>query len=217
MNTGVGIDVGGTFTDAVLIRGNSIESKCKIPTNTENLVETLVLALDHLGKGATTAEQITVSTTLVTNAILQKSFPKVELFLFPGTGMKLESLRWPMSYNVLSGEIDYRGREICPPDELEWRRLINKLSQLESGIHHIAVVGKFSHRNKQHEEALGNFLIKRNPNLKVSLGHEWGQANFFRRSQTTYLNLASSDLFRLFADDLQKAISSRGSKATIRV
>lgn len=213
----VGIDVGGTFTDAVLMQGNRILDKAKVPTKPDNLLETIIQAMDALKiTRKQPLEQITVSTTLVTNAILQGNLPPVDLLLLPGNGVKLESFPWPISYQILYGSIDYRGREINPPDQLEWQRLLQKLHQ-QKNLSHVAIVGKFSHRNKSHEELLAHYLRRAFPTLKIALGHQWGQSNFYRRSLTTYLNLASNDLFGQFAADLEQAVAARGCRAPIFV
>ena len=134
MSFKLGIDVGGTFTDAVLIKDNEVQNKGKIPTDKENLLETVISALDVLDISNKEIEQITISTTLVTNAILQNQLPEVDLILFPGSGMKLTALPWPVDYKVLSGELDFRGREVAPPDNKEWQILIEQLrSSLKQG------------------------------------------------------------------------------------
>ncbi len=218
MTDRVGIDVGGTFTDAVLMKGNQIVNQAKVPTNSDDLLQTIMSALDNLrvseGKPV---DKITVSTTLVTNAILQGNLPKTELCLFPGNGMKLDALSWPIPYRVLSGIIDYRGREINPPDKAEWEQLSIDLKDKNDIMTRLAIVGKFSHRNKAHEEDLAAYLLKRNSNFQIAFGHLWGQANFYRRSLTTYLNLASHNLYHQFASNLQKAIGTRGCQAPISV
>lgn len=214
----VGIDVGGTFTDAVLLEGNRIVDKTKIPTNTDDLLHTIMSTLEKLGvTDKKPVEKITVSTTLVTNAILQGNLPKVKLCLFHGNGMKLEALQWPVPYHMLSGIIDYRGREIKAPDQSEWEQLSRELGNDKNNISRVALVGKFSHRNKTHEEQLAAYLQKHNPDLQIALGHLWGQANFYRRSLTTYLNLASNDLYHKFAANLQEAMASEGCHAPISV
>lgn len=215
METQVGIDVGGTFTDAVLFKGKQIIDYTKVPTQADCLVDTLLNALENLGVFHQSVQQITVSTTLVTNAILQNKLLPVELFLFPGSGMKLESLSWPIPYHILTGEIDYRGREVSPPDELEWRRLLNTLDF--SASPHVAIVSKFSHRNKVFEEGLADFLLKHFPHLEIACGHEWGQANFYRRSLTTYLNLGCSPIFSDFSSQLKEVLRTKGCQARISV
>jgi len=212
----VGIDVGGTYTDAVLIQDGHIQQTAKVPTRSENLVETLMDALDQLNIPDEQAlNQITVSTTLVTNAILQNQIPDVQLLLFSGNGMRVEALPWPVRYHELTGEIDFRGREIEPPDQREWEKLLTPI--LRKGPTQVAIVGKFSHRNSLHEEQLADYLKAMNPSLRIALGHAWGQANFYRRSLTTYLNLAVTDVYHQFAEQLQSAISARKILAPISI
>ena len=212
MSNQVGIDVGGTYTDAVFIHDGHIQHTAKVLTQSENLVETLLAAFDSMKIiDETSINQISVSTTLVTNAILQDRIPPVELLLFSGNGMRVDALPWPVKYRELSGEIDFRGREIEPPDQREWA------SCLRENPAHVAIVGKFSHRNSLHEEQLASYLRQSNPTLQIALGHEWGQANFYRRSLTTYLNLGVSDLYHQFAEQLQAAVTARKIKAPISI
>lgn len=210
----VGIDVGGTYTDAVFIDNNQIECTAKVPTLSENLVETVLNAFDALKvPNEQEIQQITVSTTLVTNAILQNRISKVGLLLFSGNGMRLDALPWPVKYREISGELDFRGREIQAPNEREWEKL-QLLDDFEN-LSYVAIVGKFSHRNSHHEEDLAAYLKQRRPSLKIALGHEWGQANFYRRSLTTYLNLGVADLYHQFAEQLQTAVTARKISAPI--
>ena len=208
--------MGGTYTDAVFIQDSHIQRTAKVPTQSENLVETLMAAFDKLNIPDEQAlNQITVSTTLVTNAILQKRIPEVKLLLFSGNGMRMDALPWPVSYHELSGEIDFRGREIDPPDQSEWEKILTP--NLRKKPAQVAIVGKFSHRNSQHEEQLAAYLKAINPTLHIAQGHSWGQANFYRRSLTTYLNLAVSDLYHTFAQQLQSAVSARNIIAPISI
>lgn len=211
----VGIDVGGTFTDAVLLTEGIIAKKTKVPTQ-ENLLLTLLNALDQLDVAGKELEHITVSTTLVTNGILQRRLPEGKVYLLPGSGMKMESFAWPIPYEVLSGEIDYRGREVVQPNDLEWYRAAQQWKQeRESNL--VTIVGKFSHRNKIHEERLATVFRQADPQAHIALGHVWSQANFYRRSLTAYLNLTSTELFTQFASGLEQAVAQRGIRAPIMV
>ena len=218
MSAHVGIDVGGTFTDAVLLRDNRIEAAAKIPTDATDLLATILQAIDALRLTSKQhLDRITVSTTLVTNAVLQESLPDVQLLLFPGQGMRLDALKWPVPYQTLTGEIDHRGREIHPPDELEWRRLVQRWNTDNFTPRRLAIVGKFSHRNGNHEKDLARYLYQAWPDVRLALGHQWGKANFYRRSLTTYLNLATSELTEQFAVGLSDAVAARGLSAPIYV
>lgn len=217
MSSIIGIDVGGTFTDAVEICDSKIVCQTKIPTDREDLLHTIITALDALNiNGKESLKHITVSTTLVTNAILQSNLPQVEIILFPGSGMKLSSLPWPVSYRILTGELDFRGREVRPPDKTEWLLLAEELRKTSSQPL-VAIIGKFSHRNNRLEQQLAEFLAQEVPNIRIAQGYKWGQTNFYRRSLTTYLNLACQDLMTAFSSQLQQAIRNRRCQAPIRV
>jgi N-methylhydantoinase A/oxoprolinase/acetone carboxylase beta subunit len=217
MSNHVGIDVGGTYTDAVFVQDGHIQHTAKVPTRSENIVETLMDAFDTLRiVDEKSINQIVVSTTLVTNAILQDRIPPVELLLFSGNGMRVDALPWPVGYREFFGEIDFRGREIEPPDQREWEKVLQTTGLRENPAH-VAIVGKFSHRNSLHEEQLAAYLRHHNSSLHIAMGHEWGQANFYRRSLTTYLNLGVSDLYHQFALDLQSAVTTRKIKAPISI
>ncbi|WP_407308904.1 hydantoinase/oxoprolinase family protein [Desulfosporosinus sp. SB140] len=216
MSCRVGIDVGGTYTDAVYVDHGQILRTAKVPTREENLVETILDALKTLTlDNVKTIDQITVSTTLVTNAILQKRLPSVDLLLFPGNGMSLNALPWPVQYSELSGEMDFRGREVRPSDPSEWKQFpwVKRSGNPEL----VAIVGKFSHRNNLHEIQLADYLKKSYPNCQIALGHEWGQANFYRRSLTTCLNLGVTGLYHQFAQQLQAAVSDLKIQAPILI
>lgn len=217
MGSIIGIDVGGTFTDAVLITGTKVVKTGKIPTQADNLLDTILNALDYLGLSEIDSlEQITVSTTLITNAILQKRLPATDLILFPGSGMKLSSLPWPVTYRTLSGELDYRGRVVTPVNQSEWESLADNLLD-DNPNPRVAIVSKFSHRNNVFEKELAAYLQNRLPNISLALGSEWGQANFYRRSLTTYLNLACNKMATDFASQLQNALETRGCQAPVQV
>jgi len=213
----IGIDVGGTFTDTVLIQDNEVLKEGKILTDHKNILDTVLMAIDFLDlPRSMPLEHITVSTTLVTNAILQNELAEVNLVLFPGSGVKLSSFKWPVEYSILSGELDYRGREIKAPDKNEWTKLAQELSSF-NGNPRIAIVSKFSHRNSIFETELKSYLEKIIPNAHIELGSEWGKSNFYRRSLTTYLNLACTELFSNFRENLKKAIAARGFNVPIRI
>jgi N-methylhydantoinase A/oxoprolinase/acetone carboxylase beta subunit len=215
MGLKIGIDVGGTFTDAVLLNDCSLMRCCKVMTQPDDLVQTLLNAIDTLEADCSQICEITVSTTLVTNAILQERIPGVHLVLFPGNGMKLNALSWPVEFHILSGELDFRGREVGQPDHREWAALAEKLKKEKKP--RVAIVGKFSHRNNIHELLLAEYLKNELPHIEIMTGSQWGQPNFYRRSLTAYLNLAAQAIFDDFAMNLKIALEFRGYNGTVRV
>lgn len=219
MDKCIGLDVGGTFTDIALVDGATIECTGKVRTHSDDILGSVLNALDSLAvKDVLNVKKITVSTTLVTNAILEEKLPHVETILFPGSGLPPESFTWPFSFHCLSGELDFRGHVVREPDRREWLALVNNLKKkvLPEPLL-FCIVGKFSHINKVFEERLAGFLREEFPQARFALGYRWGQINFYRRAQTSYLNLATSLMYEDFVRGLQAAVRARGYSAPVSV
>lgn len=215
----IGLDVGGTFTDAVLIHQGRVLDKVKTPTLPDQLLSSLLEALDPLLKsaGGRPIERIVLSTTLITNLIATGQTDPVALVLIPGPGLNPDSY----SFNdrrpiILSGAIDYRGREIAPLNEGE---LAGCLAEVQRrGITGVAVVGKFSQRNRKHEEQVADYFKQHAPGLQVVMGHQVsGQLNFPRRVVTAYLTLATRERYRKFFTHVEQALHERGITAPLYI
>lgn len=215
----IGLDVGGTCTDAVLLEEKNIIKKVKTPTNNEKLLNSLIAALGPLleeAKGKN-LERIVLSTTLITNLIATKRVDPVALVIIPGPGLNplTFDFRVPNTF-LLSGAIDYRGREIEPLDTGEIEECAEKIKSL--GIKRIAVVGKFSQRNNSHEQQVATFLQEKIPDLTVIMGHQvTGRLNYPRRVYTALLTLATQDRFRAFYSEISELLKQKGITAPIYI
>ncbi len=78
----VGLDVGGTHTDVVVLQGREIVSKVKLPTDHVNLLDTVCSGISEVTKDLDpqSIERVVVSTTLATNAIVQKKQSRWEFW-----------------------------------------------------------------------------------------------------------------------------------------
>lgn len=182
----IGIDVGGTNTDAALLCDAEVVALIKVPTDHQDLLsstkEALQTILDHY-KGAEPVK-LHLSTTLSTNVIAEGRGAPTKVVAVPGPGVNLRSLSFPFSIIELEGYIDHRGREVSPLDMDQVLALRDVCDDGEA----LAVVGKFSQRNPIHEQQLARELAKWHSGV-ISLGHRLsGRANFPRRIVTTYLN-----------------------------
>ncbi|MGB4549725.1 MAG: hydantoinase/oxoprolinase family protein [Syntrophales bacterium] len=185
----LGIDVGGTHTDAVLFDRLQVRKKSKVATRPENLVESLlgVAAGILRGEDLRALDRIVFSTTISTNAIVQGRIDRVGLAIACGPGLPPTLLTIDDESHPVSGYINHRGVEAAPVDEVEIRKLGNHFR--ERGIRHLGVVGKFSTRNPSQEIRIRDLLM--NDFRHVSLGHRMsGNLNFPRRIATTFLNAA---------------------------
>ena len=148
----VGIDVGGTFTDAVAVRAGTVVATAKVPTRAEDLAFSLLAALDGVLGRVSPGEvaRVSLSTTLITNLLAQGHASRVATLLIPGPGRDPGTYRLPGKYWIVGGAIDFRGREVVAVDRAE---VLVALEEIRAaGYRHLAVVGKFSPRNPVHEE-----------------------------------------------------------------
>lgn len=208
----IGIDVGGTFTDGVLFDNQSgiLLSTVKVPTHNEDLKSSLLQVLDQLLAGQETQkiQRIVFSTTLVTNLLATHSAEAPALLLIPGPGLPRSAYEiFPNSY-FLKGSMDFRGRET---EQLDLEEIKTRLEQIHAqGITKIAVIGKFSMRNPQHEKAVQAIITDKYSDIEVALGSETaGQLNFMRRIVTTYYSLMSQSAWENFVTEIDKALTER--------
>jgi N-methylhydantoinase A/oxoprolinase/acetone carboxylase beta subunit len=212
----IGLDVGGTHTDVVLLNRQGIVRDIKVPTDTSNLFGTVLEGLAKVMTGVEpeAVRRVVLSTTLTTNAIVQKKIPDVGIIVSSGPGIDPRYFQTGDNFFTVSGSIDHRGREVEPVDPGEIERVGREL--LASGIRHVGVVGKFSVRNPAHElqikARLGDAFEK------VFLGHLIsGHLNFPRRIATTYLNAAVYPVHKEFFEAVQQSLEARGLSMPIRI
>lgn len=206
----VGIDVGGTNTDAALVSEGRILATAKVPTRHDRLLESTTLAFEKLldtydGPALSGGIELHLSTTLSTNAIIEGQGDPTAVLATPGPGMNVRELGFGFPINVLSGSVDHRGREVATINREE---VMDAVSQAEdAGATALAVVGKFSHRNPSHELEIEKLILERaseeSPSQlgHITLGHRLsGRPNFPRRMATAYLNASIARRQALFVD-----------------
>lgn len=193
----LGIDVGGTYSDGVLISNNKIINQIKVKTNSEDLISSIKEIKKSLNISDKSLEKVIVSTTLMTNFIVEKKYEKIGLFLIPGPGMVYSDNLFPFPYKLLKGGIDFQGRLISDIDKDE---VIKKTEEfLIAGIDKISVNGKFSPRNPVLENKVYEIIKKNFPELKIEKGIDLsGNLNFIRRSISSGLKIASEEVFENF-------------------
>jgi N-methylhydantoinase A/oxoprolinase/acetone carboxylase beta subunit len=213
----IGIDVGGTTTDAVLIRNGEVYSTAKVPTEPANLLKSLLNALDNVSRGVPPEqfERVVFSTTVITNLIAEGKTDRVALLLVPGPGVNPASYTFPCSF-YLKGAMDYRGREIQHLDEAEVRKTVNLIR--EQGFSRAAVVSKFGQRNPSHELRIEEILRELHPDCKIELGHKVsGKLNFPRRVATSMLASATGERYQQFVAEIKKALEERKIRAPVYI
>lgn len=200
----IGIDVGGTHADGVVLDGKEVIIKEKVQVDQEYLSESIILLLEKLvSQGASRVERIQLSTTLCTNAIVNDDLDEVGMFLQSGPGMNPDFLKCGDHVCFMDGAIDHRGHIIKNPD-LRWiEEAADKF--VEDGITSIGIVTKFSQRNQTHEQEIRDMLMDRFPH--ISVGHRIsGLPNFPRRVYSTWLNAALKSSFLDFQEAMNRGM-----------
>ncbi|MFB3765788.1 MAG: hydantoinase/oxoprolinase family protein [Methanotrichaceae archaeon] len=214
----VGIDVGGTTTDAAIVEEGIVIKTAYVPTNHDDLMSCLLSALDELTKGIETSriERVVLSTTLITNMIAEGKTDPVALLLIPGPGANPKDYDLGRNVWILDGAIDYRGREIDKLNSAQIKDVASDVSK--KGFRRIAIVGKFGQRNHAHELKAREIAAGTVPGAQIEMGHKVsGQLNFPRRAATTMLTVATKDKYKEFTSQIDKALKQRKINASVYI
>jgi N-methylhydantoinase A len=206
----IGIDVGGTYTDGILVEGGAVLHFVKHPTDASDLEGTLLGVLDELlsRRNDGEIERIVLSTTLVTNLLATGRGERTALLLMPGPGLPFSAYKIGTDTFFLKGSVDFRGREIEKQDQAEIERTLEDVAH--RGIHRVAVAGKFSNRNDVHERFVKNFIEARYPHMYVCTSNDVsGRLNFPRRAATCYYTAMTAKEWNVFADGILAAVKAR--------
>lgn len=212
----LGIDVGGTHTDAVLVQNFQLIRKAKVLTNQENIMSSLLEAAQSLlsTENIQDIERIVLSTTISTNAIVQNKTNRVAMVLLSGPGLSPAMLNLGQDTYFAKGYVNHRGIPVKNVSSREIGEISGDIE--EKSIRQIGVVGKFSSRNPQQEMDLAELLG--NASRNISMGHTLsGQLNFPRRIATTYLNASIHDIYHGFVKDVQAFIAKIGSNIPVYI
>ncbi|MCD4722268.1 MAG: hydantoinase/oxoprolinase family protein [Desulfobacula sp.] len=212
----IGIDVGGTHTDAVLLSRNGIEKKIKVPTDSVDLFNTILSGFTQLldNIDPKKIKRIVISTTLTTNAIVQQNMDPIGMIVSAGPGIDPKFFRTGEHYYCVAGSINHRGREKAPVNKIEIEDIARKLKK--AGIEYVGVVGKFCVRNPSHEIFIKRIINKHFK--KVFLGYRVsGNLNFPRRIATTHLNAAVFSLHKSFFEAVKHSLEEKGLTIPIQI
>ncbi|MEU8282085.1 hydantoinase/oxoprolinase family protein [Micrococcus luteus] len=224
----IGIDVGGTNTDAVLMDGNRILHGVKHSTSAD-VTGGIVRAIDELRAGhpfeGSDIDAVMIGTTHFINALVQAKHlaPTAALRLgLPATKALPPLVDWPGSLveaiqartYLAHGGHEFDGRLISPIDEDELRAHAEDMRQ--QGIRSVAISSVFSPVNHDLEiraaEVVGEVL---GDDVAISLSHEIGRIGLLERENATIINAALRELATEIVDGLTAAVREHGIDAPI--
>ncbi len=212
----IGLDVGGTHTDVILLSNDGPQRKVKVLTDPDDLFTTLINGLEAATRDIDpqTIQRAVLSTTLATNLVTQEKLPPVGMVVAAGPGIAPQNFRTNEHFYTVTGALDHRGREIEPLDTGGIKSIGETLKA--EGIRYAGVVSKFSVRNSEHEKTMASLL---SPYVdQVFMGHLFsGSLNFPRRIATTYLNAAVYPVHKTFFNGVRDALAAKGFDMPIRI
>lgn len=209
----LGIDVGGTFTDAVVLEKSAVVAQAKSPTTHENVLDGILASLDKVLTEDMPAniERVVISSTIVTNALTENKVAPVFLAVMTGPGMNVSG-KFPVEPYYVEGYVDHRGKITAKPD---WQKHAVVLNKKHNGV--CAVSGKFAVREPQQEALLADKLQKAGFE-KAFMGSELsGELNFVRRTNSAYFAAAVYKLFLDFCQKVLRALYQRKITAPVHI
>ncbi|MEX1314902.1 MAG: DUF1638 domain-containing protein, partial [Desulfotignum sp.] len=208
IHTGLGIDAGGTYTDAVVYDLENRSTACKAKALTtkwdftigiENALAQLIP--DHLAS----VELVALSTTLATNAIVENEGQTVGMLLMPPPGLDEHTIAYSPKA-VITGKLDIAGREKIPVDPDQVKQIADTMMH-RHGVTAFAVSGYAGAVNPAHELAVKQVLCD-HTGLFVSCGHELSDTlNFETRAVTAMLNARIIPRLKHLLTDLEQVLN----------
>lgn len=212
----IGIDMGGTHTDGVIVDKEKILKTAKRTTDRKNLLTTIWSTLQELleGRDKEKISSINLSTTVSTNAIVENKASRVGMIVQSGPGLNHDFSSVGAQIEHIGGYSDHRGTVISEVSANEIQKI--KRSFIAQKIESIGIVCKFSTRNPGHEKQISSML--EDSFDIITMGHSLsGKLNFPRRVHTAYLNSAVHEAFNTFADSFEESLKKEGIHAPVHI
>ena len=225
----IGIDVGGTNTDAVLMDGREVLAEFKTLTTPE-VTDGIVAALAGLQRARPfppdQVSTVMIGTTHFTNAVVeaQRLAPTATIRLgLPATAALPPMTDWPdrlsgalgqHSY-LCHGGYEFDGRIISEFDEKEVREAAADIAA--KGIGTVAISAVFSPVNADMEVQAAEVLRDVIPGISVSLSHEIGRVGLLERENATILNACLHELAEKITVALERAVRAAGISAPVYI
>jgi len=181
----LGIDTGGTYTDAVIIRSENggIINKSKALTTPNDLSKGIGYAIKNLGEINTSIiDMVSISTTLATNAVVEGKGGRVGLLYF---GDEPEG-EMPASMRIrIRGGLDINGNIL---ENIDRKEIMKVVESMKGKVEAIAVSGYAGVRNPEMEQGVRE-IIRTVSSIPVVCGHELTtQLGYYQRTLTAVLN-----------------------------
>ena len=223
----IGVDVGGTNTDAVLVDTDRVLAAVKRPTSedvTSGIVSALTALLDELGGDPGGLDAVVIGTTHFTNAVVQRRdlehIGALRIGLPSGAALP-PFADWPKdlanhvrgSVIMVEGGHEYDGRPFMPLNESDVRQAAKRFQ--DEGIDSVAISAVFSPLTSECEERAAEILREVNPDIKLTLSHNLGRVGLLERENAALLNASLRRLAQSTTLAFTEALGTSGIEAPL--
>src|SRR5881409_1499255 len=234
----VGVDIGGTFTDIVLLDADGRLHTKKVSSSVDDYARAIVEGVGEVFRetglvGADVAE-VLHGTTVASNAILELRGAKTGLITTKGFRdvLEIRRLRMPRLYDLtwekpaplverylrveVQERINARGEVQAPLDPVDVERVLDRL--LGEGIEALAVCLLNSYANPVHEERIKEIVARRAPGLVTCISAEvLPEIREYERTSTTVINAYVMPIVRSYLATLRSGLDDIGVKAPLLI
>lgn len=234
----VGIDIGGTFTDLVLVTGDGRTLTRKVSSTPDNyakaITEGLTKFLDDSGLTLGDIDEFLHGTTVGSNTILEFKGAHIGLIATQGFRdiLEIRNLRMPKLYDLhwdkpvplverylrrtVAERIDAQGNVEIPLERAEIEKAVRGL--LDEGVEGIAVCLLNSYINPAHERLIAEVIEEMAPGMPVSLSVDvLPQIKEYERTSTTVINAYIQPIVASYLKTLSDDLGTGGMSAPIRL
>ena len=223
----IGVDVGGTFTDMVMLESKTgAVSIAKVPTTLDNQAFGVLAALNEAGAELSHVDLMIHGTTTTTNAVLERKLSRTGLITTQGFRDVLELGRRtrPEPYGMkgeftpiiprdlrceVAERMDYAGRVVTPLDEDGMRQAITHL--LEAGCESLVIHFLHAYANPDHERRAAEIADELWPNNYITMGHALlSESREFERGVTAAVNASVQPLLERYINRLVGELKANG-------
>jgi N-methylhydantoinase A/oxoprolinase/acetone carboxylase beta subunit len=223
----IGIDVGGTNTDAVLIEEGKVSGAVKAPTS-EDVTGGILEALAALGRTGIVRQRrvdgVMIGTTHFINAVVQRRhLTKVAALrpAMPASASLPPFCDWPEDLAeiarggvwMVEGGHEYDGRPFMPLDSEAVRRAAREMKA--KGLRAVAISASFSPLDPSHEKDAAAIVAQELPGAAITCSCDLGRIGLLERENASLLNAALADLARDTIAAFEKAIADSGIEAPL--
>jgi len=234
----VGADVGGTFTDVIIINAEGKLWTHKVPSTPPNFEEAILQAVEYLfsvaGVSGQAVTEVAHGTTVATNAVLEHRGAHTALITTQGFRdvLELRRIRAPQMYDLffdkpkslverylrfeLPERMSATGEVLKAIDEADLWALKEKLEKEE--VESVAVCLLHAYAFPQHETVVGDFLRQHLPELQLSLSSEiLRERREYERTATTVVNAYVQPVMQGYLKALRRGLQTKDINAPLLI